>query len=49
MQAGGVDAKAKAAGIAWLPKVEPVAGQPIGCAPQDLLDMPIWQAAVPVL
>lgn len=49
MTAGGVDRKVEAAYIPWLPNVEPVAGQPIGCAPQDLWEMPIWQAPVTLL
>lgn len=49
LQAGGVDARAKAAGVPWLPKVEPVAGQPIGCAPEDLVEMPLYAAPVTLL
>lgn len=49
MQAGGVDREAEAAGLLWLPNVEPVAGQPIGCGPVDLRDMPLWLPAEQVL
>jgi hypothetical protein len=44
-QGGQVDEKAKAAGIAWLPKVKPP-GQPIGDTPADLAAMPIHTAPV---
>jgi hypothetical protein len=49
MQTGGVDAKAMAAGIPWLPKVQPIAGQAIGCSPQDLRDMPIWMPSFSIV
>lgn len=47
-QAGGVDEHCKAAGVAWLPKVRP-AGQPIGCSPEDLWELPIFGAPVTLL
>lgn len=49
LQAGHMDAKAKAAGVAWLPTVEPVAGQAIGAAPEDLWEMPLWAEPITLL
>lgn len=49
MQAGGVDTKVKNARIPWLPKVEPIAGQAIGCSPEDLRSMPIYAPPVQLL
>lgn len=43
---GGVPAKMAAAGIPFLPNQH---GQPIGCSPQDLANMPIWQPPVTLL
>lgn len=45
IEAGGVPAKAKAAGLLWLPNVMPIPGQAIGCSPQDLRDQAIWLPA----
>lgn len=39
MQYGGVDSKAYLGGVQWLPAQH---GQPIGCAPADLVAMHIW-------
>lgn len=49
MQGGGVNSKAVARGIPWLPAAVPIAGQPIGCSPQDLEEMPIWATPIPIL
>lgn len=45
MMYGGTAAKVAAAGIPFLPLQH---GQPIGCAPQDLQNMPIYQPPVTI-
>lgn len=49
LQAGGVDKKCAAAGVPWLPNVLPIPGQPIGCAPEDIHEMPIWGGPIALL
>jgi hypothetical protein len=45
IQGGGVVAKLNAAGVPWLPTVNP-AGQPIGCSPQNIAVTPMFAAPV---
>jgi hypothetical protein len=45
IQAGGVAPKLTAAGIAWLAAVNPP-GQPIGCSPQDIVNVEMFRTPV---
>jgi hypothetical protein len=48
LQGGGVESKAASAGVPWFPSIVP-AGQPIGCSPQDVVNMPLFLPPVQLL